>query len=107
MLLPVDNAHLLEEVRRRLSTALRPRLVVVFGSRAREGARPESDLDLMVVLDHGGSLGSRSWEVRRHLLDLPVPIDLVVYTVEEHERLRRWRSTVAGIADREGRILVG
>ncbi len=36
-----------------------------------------------------------------------VPIDLVVYTPEEHARLRTWRSSIAGIADREGRVLHG
>jgi predicted nucleotidyltransferase len=80
---------------------------VAFGSRARGDARPDSDLDLMVVMDHPGSLGDRSWEVRRHLLDIPVPMDLVIYRPDEYERLRHWRTSIAGIADREGRVLVG
>jgi len=39
------------------------------------------------------------------LLDLRVPMDIVVYTPDEFARLRHWKSSVAGIADREGRVL--
>jgi len=36
-----------------------------------------------------------------------VAVDLVVYTPEEHERLKSFQSTVAGIAEQEGKVLVG
>jgi predicted nucleotidyltransferase len=108
MLLPVlDNETLLQEVRRRLMEAIRPQRIVVFGSRARGDARPDSDLDLMVVADIDGSLAERSRVVHTPLIDLDVPIDLVVYTPQEYARFREWRSSVAGIADREGRVLHG
>lgn len=60
-----------------------------------------------VVLDEGGSLVERGRRVYRLLLDLPVAVDLVVYTPEEHERLKSFQSTVAGIAEQEGKVLVG
>jgi predicted nucleotidyltransferase len=103
----MDNEALLGEVSRRLGAAVAGVKVVAFGSRARGDAHETSDLDLMVVMDHQGSLGDRSWEIRRHLLDLPVAIDLVVYTPAEYERFRTWTTAVAAIADREGRTLVG
>ena len=103
----MDNEELLEEVRNRLVSALRPSRIVVFGSRARGEARPDSDLDLMVVAAVRGSLGDRALAARTPLLDLRVPMDIVVYTPEEYARLRHWKSSVAGIADREGRVLYG
>lgn len=98
---------MLSEVQRRLAGM--PNLVrlVAFGSRVRGSARPDSDLDLMVVLNEGGSLAERGRRVYRHLVDFPVAVDLVIYTPEEHRRMRSFPSTVAGIAEKEGRVLVG
>ena len=101
----LDNERLFEEVRRRLVQAINPERIVVFGSRARGDARPDSDLDLMVVANLHGSLAERSRAVHTPLLDLDVLLDLVVYTPEEYARFREWKSSVAGIADREGRVL--
>ena len=98
--------RLLEEVRSRL-LPLSPVRVVAFGSRARGDARPDSDLDLMVVLREGGSLGQRGALLGPPLRGLGVPLDLVIYTQEEYDRLRRLRTSVAAIADREGIVLHG
>lgn len=103
----VNNEALLAAVRTRLVNAIHPHRIVVFGTRAKGEARADSDLDLMIVADIAGSLGERSRKIRTHLMDVPVPIDLVVYTPKEYTRLRRWRSSIAGIADREGRVLYG
>lgn len=39
-----------------------PRRVLLFGSRARGDARPDSDIDLMVVLDDDAPVEMLSWE---------------------------------------------
>jgi predicted nucleotidyltransferase len=83
------------------------RRVVAFGSRALGCARLDSDLDLMVVAEWRGSLGERAAAIRTQLADIQMPLDLVVYTPEEYERFRRWRSSVAALAEREGRVLCG
>lgn len=47
------------DARRRLAAAFGPRLrgVLLFGSRARGSSRPDSDMDLMVLLDGPVRLG--------------------------------------------------
>ena len=101
----MDNEDLLRRVRDLLVDALHPYRVVVFGSRARGDVQPDSDLDLLVVADVSGSLGKRTGAVRKCLLGIHVPIDLVVYTPSEYERIRTWKSSIAAIADREGQVL--
>ena len=103
----MTDEALFEQIRSRLVAAIHPRRIVVFGSRARGDAKPDSDLDLMVVADLDGSLGEKSRAVHVPLLDLDVSLDLVIYTPDEYERFRKWRSSIAGIADREGRVLHG
>ena len=79
----VDNKRLLQCVRDLLVDAVNPYRVVGFGSRARGDAWPDSDLDLLVVADLSGSLGRRTGTVRKCLLGIDVPIDLVVHTPAE------------------------
>jgi|SRR5271166_2668867 predicted nucleotidyltransferase len=41
--------------------AYAPRRIVLFGSRARQAADPDSDIDLLVVLDDDVPLAALSW----------------------------------------------
>ena len=52
---------LARELAKRILTADRPRVrrIILFGSRARGDARPDSDLDLLVVIDHAPARGAR------------------------------------------------
>lgn len=80
-----------------------PVRVVLFGARARGGGRPDSDFDIAIVHPRGAALKA---DVRRALVGIGVPIDVLVYTPEQWNA---WvldpRSMAAGIA-REGRVLV-
>ena len=73
----------------RLVEAFDPLRVVVFGSVARGGAGPGSDLDLLVVLPEVEDKRAARVQARRALADLGVPKDVVVTTPDEIER-RGW-----------------
>jgi len=45
--------HLLEEITRRILAAGNPQRIMLFGSRARGDARPDSDYDLLVIEPSG------------------------------------------------------
>jgi len=76
--------------------------MILFGSRARERPRPDSDVDLIVVgrrfrrknpIDRAGPL-HLAW-------DLGLPVDFLCYTPEEFEELSR-RPSIVREALREG-----
>jgi uncharacterized protein len=101
----VTPEALFAAVREALVDSVRPSRIVAFGSRVRGDARPDSDLDLIVVADIDGSLGKRTGAVRRHLRGLGMPIDVFVYKQEEYERLLVWSSSLPAIAEREGLVI--
>jgi predicted nucleotidyltransferase len=77
-----------ESIRRLTSTEGVSALVILpFGSRATGEARPDSDVDLAVVVPEDQPLGEAWQAFRAALHDLPVAVDLVVYPEGE---ARRW-----------------
>jgi predicted nucleotidyltransferase len=84
--------------------------LVVFGSRACEGARPDSDLDLLVIGSREARIEpeehiQRWQELRGALGDVDVPVDLLVYGQQEAAWLSESRWHVLGHAARSGRVL--
>lgn len=84
--------------------------LVVFGSRATGQARPESDLDLLVVERsphlEGEAKVSSWWRHFRPLQHLPLSVDLVVSGSADAARLAGSRWHVISEAARHGRVLV-
>jgi len=80
--------------------------VMVFGSKAREDASPDSDLDVLVVLRGNEDLKSR---IRLLGYDLALGKDvvpsIVVYTVQEIEQRREHRSAFVEAVEREGVVV--
>lgn len=83
----------------------RPRRVVLFGSYARGEARADSDLDLMVEMETSQPFVERSVEVGRIFGLRPWPLDLIVYTPDEVERLKKVTGTLVAAVQQEGRVL--
>ena len=89
----------------RIVGEFRPARVMLFGSQARGDARPDSDIDLLVVMENGADRRSIAIEMMRCLSDLTVPKDIVVTTPEEIERRGHLMGTVLRSALREGRVI--
>ena len=83
--------------------------VVAFGSRARGQARPDSDLDLAVIVRQPQLTGAEKmacWQrFSRALGPLGVGVDLVVAGAADAARLSGSRWHVFGDVAREGRVL--
>lgn len=89
--------------------AVHPACVLLFGSRATGTARPDSDVDLLIVAELDAANG---WS-RRHLLSrarqsvaqFDLATDLLVFSPAEVERWRESPYHVVGHALRQGKVL--
>jgi predicted nucleotidyltransferase len=95
----------LEEIAAKIVERFNPVRVVVFGSHARGDAGRDSDLDLFVEMETDKSPPERAIEVSAIFGLRQWPLDVVVYTPEEVERLRKIRGTLLSIIDAEGEVL--
>lgn len=95
----------LEGVTRRIVDHFHPRRVVLFGSRARDDADSQSDLDLFIEMETDRRPPERAAEVAQLFGLRPWSLDVVVYTPEEVEQRRGVIGTFLARIEREGRTL--
>ena len=82
--------------------SLRP---VPFGSRARGDARPDSDFDLVVIKESSEPGYRRDAPLYAVLADLPVEVDVLVYTPEEVAEWAQVPQAFVTTATREGKTI--
>ncbi len=68
---------------------MNPEKVILFGSYAYGKPIPDSDVDLLVVMESDERRAQRAMHIERELLDVPFPMDILVRTPAEiAERLK-------------------
>lgn len=82
-----------------------PERIVLFGSRGRGDHQPESDYDLIVVLETPLARGERGGPIRNALPDAKRRVDVIVYTPAEFEISRHDVGALAFAGETEGLIL--
>ena len=107
--MPEVTQALLDRMIRTIVDEVDPEQVILFGSRARGDARPDSDVDLLIIESQPfGPDRSRHEEEARISRALPatqVDRDILVYSRDEIERWRGSLNNVAARALREGRVV--
>jgi len=101
----MDLTRQLPEITRRIVQASQPDKIILFGSYARGNYGEDSDLDLLVIVPGVKHLRKESVRVRRALRGLLVPIDLVLATPEQIQRLGNVTGLIYQSALREGKVL--
>lgn len=88
----------------RLVPTLRPEEIYLFGSQARDEARPDSDYDVLLVVGSSDEPAYRREQAAyRALWGLGAPVDVVVLTRAEFERQARVVTSLPATVRREGR----
>lgn len=98
------EAEVLQQIPRCLAP-LRPKAIILFGSRAEGTAKKDSDYDLLVVMEVADRSHSRTVPVQRLLMGLGVPFDVIVYTPEEWDSYRRHPLALAHAIEKRGKVL--
>jgi len=102
---PEVNDALLREIVHRVCKVGHPRKIVLFGSRARGDARPDSDLDLLVIEDSTLPRYKRATRYRRALVGLFPAKDIVVWTPEEVREWSEVPNAFINVTLKEGKVL--
>jgi len=82
-----------------------PEKIILFGSRARGDARPDSDFDLLVIQESDEPGYRRDAALYLALAGLNAPVDVLTYTPEE---VRDWSAVPQAFittAVREGKVV--
>ena len=82
-----------------------PRRILLFGSQARGEARADSDVDLLVVLDHVDDKRKSAVAMRVALTGIPVAKDIVVTTPDEIAARGSLVGSILRPALNEGRLV--
>lgn len=82
-----------------------PVRIILFGSQARGDAKPDSDIDLLVVFSQVSDKRRMSVEIRRALAEFPVCKDIFVATPEDIRRRGNLVGDVLRPALREGKVI--
>ena len=105
---PVPNPsdeRILGDLTRLLVERFGARRVVLFGSRARGDARPDSDFDVFVEMESTERPPERNARILAEIGLRPWSLDLLVYTPDEVARVRPIPGTLLSMIESEGRVL--
>lgn len=95
----------IHEMVRRIVAGFDPEKIILFGSYARGTAGPDSDADLMVVMDFEGGRRAKAADVCGEVGAVGLAKDLILVTPEELECGRREPGSLVHTALQEGKVL--
>jgi predicted nucleotidyltransferase len=102
----IDRAAAINEAVKRLVAFYKPLRIYLFGSSARGHARPDSDLDFLVVVpDDTPREKVIGGGIYRQLRGFPVPVEVVPFRITAFEERSSWLMSLPAIALREGRLV--
>lgn len=96
------NDDLVRDIVRRIVDTAQPEKVILFGSRSRGDARANSDFDVLVIKESDEPRHRRSAPLYVALADLPVEVEVMVYTPHEVEEWSEVPQAFVTTAVREG-----
>jgi predicted nucleotidyltransferase len=99
------NEHILKDIVKRIVEAVHPQRIILFGSAARGGIGPDSDLDVLVVMPDGTHRRKTAQTIYRSLSGLGIAKDIVVVTETDVQQYGNSPSLVLYPVLRQGKEL--
>ena len=81
-----SEPEVIEQLVRRIIELVQPLRIILFGSAARGEMRPDSDIDVLVVMPEGVHRRRTAQLLYRQIRGLGVPFDILVATPDDLER---------------------
>ena len=101
------SAEQIDAAIRTLAAAAQPERIVLFGAYARDEARDDSDLDLLVIERQVEDRAREMVRLRRLLRPLRIPVDVLVFSAEDVARCGDQPGSALYWALREGKVVHG
>ena len=99
------DQKVIDRLVRRIIEAADPSRIILFGSASRETARPDSDLDVLVVTPEGTHRRKTAQDIYMNLLGFDHAVDLIVATEKDLQEHGDNFSLVYYPALREGKAI--
>jgi len=96
---------IIDEMVSRIRSVCHPDKIIVFGSFGRGTPGPDSDVDLMVVMNPRIGKRQQAIQLYRSLSGMGLPKDIVVFTPEEVDAYKDTPGTIIYDANREGKVV--
>ena len=96
--------RVLNDVIERIVEVTEPEKIILFGSAARGGMGPNSDIDLLLIKDGGDPLDLMG-RIYRRLHGVGAAVDAIVVSPEDVERYRDSHALVIKPALRDGKVV--
>jgi len=77
------TAELLQNIVQRIAAGVQPQKIILFGSYGYGTPSPDSDLDILVIMDTKERPAERVLAISRLLRPRPFPMDILVRTPDE------------------------
>lgn len=76
----------IQSITEKIVQNIRPKKIILFGSRAWGGITPDSDVDLLIITESSKPRRERQMEIDSLLYPRSTPLDILVYTPAELSR---------------------
>jgi predicted nucleotidyltransferase len=95
----------LDSIVRRIVTVAQPERIILFGSRSRGDAQPDSDADLLVVVGDARERHHLAVQIREAIGAASIPVDIVIRDRQELLTRARLPGSIERAAARDGLIV--
>jgi predicted nucleotidyltransferase len=100
-----QREEVLDETKRRIVPKFHPQRIIVFGSYAGGQPGPDSDLDLLIIMEVEGSTRLKANEIDLLMADRTIPMYFIVLTPEQYERQKNIPGSIIRHAERQGKVI--